>query len=72
VQLRGPYALWVRTPTLTDVSGADETCTLIGDHVRGRPPCWPFGETAGPLVRRKLGRVLAYPRAAVQDLPAVP
>ena len=60
-QLRGPYALWEHTHTIT----ATESGALVQDRVRYRLPLWPLGELAAPLVRRQLVRIFSYREKAV-------
>jgi len=60
-QLVGPYRLWHHTHTFEERSGG----TLMRDVVRYALPLWPFGELAGPLVRRDLAAIFDFRRAAV-------
>ena len=66
-QLRGPYRLWRHRHTFL----ADGEGTIVGDDVEYALPLGPLGDVAHSLfVRRDLGRIFAYRRAAVSRLLA--
>jgi len=63
-QERGPYRKWIHTHTFSPV---DEG-TMVADSVRYRLPLFPFGEIAGPLVKRQIGRIFEYREKTIRTL----
>ena len=66
MQLAGPYRLWHHTHTFDPADSG----TLMRDSVRYALPAWPFGELAGPIVRRDLARIFDFRRDTVARLLA--
>ena len=63
-QLRGPYAEWVHTHTLTEVAGG----TRVDDVVRYALPFGVLGAAAHPIVRLQLRRIFSYRQRRVREL----
>ncbi|WP_348269967.1 SRPBCC family protein [Edaphobacter paludis] len=75
-QLRGPFAHWHHTHTLTPETRSDESGkpipgTLVQDEVQYRLPLGKLGNLANALVARQLHRTFGYRHRRTRELLAV-
>jgi ligand-binding SRPBCC domain-containing protein len=63
-QVTGPYSLWHHIHTFAE----EGEVVRMDDIVYYRLPAWPFGEIAGPWVRREIERIFAHRDAKIREI----
>lgn len=68
IQIRGPFAHWHHTHTVTPETRNGETGTLLQDEVQYQLPFGRLGNLAHPLIMRQLRQTFDYRHRRTREL----